>query len=103
MPPTLHDELARDAAIEGVSLNQLITGVLAGAVEWRATDGAADVRAPDQGLSGRLTPIVLVANFAVVLIAALVAITVLVVAWRGGWLARSTRVVSRQRGTPRVR
>ena len=36
------------------------------------------------GLAGRLTPIALAANFAVVLIAALVAITVLVVAWRGG-------------------
>lgn len=81
MPPTLHDELARTAESEGVSLNQLITGVLAGAVEWRAADGPSAAR---QGLAGRLTPIALAANFAVVLIAALVAITVLVVAWRGG-------------------
>ena len=81
MPATLHDELARAAESEGVSLNQLITGVLAGAVEWRAVDGAP---AADHGFSGRLTPIALAANFAVVLIAAIVAITVLVVAWRGG-------------------
>ena len=38
MPATLHDELARAAESEGVSLNQLITGVLAGAVEWRFAD-----------------------------------------------------------------
>lgn len=81
MPPTLHDELARAAESEGVSLNQLITGALAGAVEWRAVDGTSPAR---QGLSGRLTPIALAANLAVVLIAAIVAITVLVVAWRGG-------------------
>ena len=81
MPPTLHDELARAAESEGVSLNQLITGVLAGAVEWRAVDRMSPAR---QGLSGRLTPIALAANLAVVLIAAIVAITVLVVAWRGG-------------------
>ena len=38
MPATLHDELARAAESEGVSLNQLINGVLAGAVEWRSLD-----------------------------------------------------------------
>ena len=81
MPPTLHDELARTAESEGVSLNQLITGVLAGAVEWRAVGGAPAAR---QGLTGRVAPIALAANLAVVLIAAIVAITVLLVAWRGG-------------------
>lgn len=81
MPPTLHDKLVRAAENEGVSLNQLITGVLAGAVEWRAVDRPSPAR---QGLSGHLTPIALAANLAVVLIAAIVAITVLVVAWRGG-------------------
>ena len=81
MPPSLHDELARAAESEGVSLNQLITGVLAGSVEWRALDRTSP--AP-RGLSARLTPIALAANLAVVLIAAIVAITVLVVAWRGG-------------------
>jgi predicted RNase H-like HicB family nuclease len=84
MPASLHDELAQAAESEGVSLNQLINGVLAGAVEWRSIDVAADASAPGRWHSGRLTPIVLVANFAVVLVAAIVAITVLVVALRGG-------------------
>ncbi|MGH3132305.1 MAG: toxin-antitoxin system HicB family antitoxin [Gaiellaceae bacterium] len=85
MPATLHDELARAAESEGVSLNQLITGVLAGAVEWRATDAAPEGAAAGQGLWGRWTPIALAANFAVVLVAAIVAIAVLVVALRDGF------------------
>jgi len=84
MPASLHDELARAAESEGVSLNQLINGVLAGAVEWRSVDVVADVRTGGRWGSGRLTPIVLIANFAVVLVAAIVAVTVLVVALRGG-------------------
>jgi predicted HicB family RNase H-like nuclease len=79
MPATLHDELAAAAEREGVSLNQLITGVLAASVEWRAGAATAD---RDGWLSGRLTPIALFANFAVVLVAAIVAITVLVLALR---------------------
>jgi HicB family len=80
MPATLHDELASAAEREGVSLNQLITGVLAASVEWRANDEAGGRR---YMLPGRLTPIALAANLAVVLVAAIVAITVLVLAWRG--------------------
>jgi predicted RNase H-like HicB family nuclease len=80
MPATLHDELARAAEGEGVSLNQFITGVLSSAVEWRTggADGAA-------GHSDRLqhTRRLLIANFAVVLLAASVALTLLVAAWRG--------------------
>jgi predicted RNase H-like HicB family nuclease len=86
MPATLHDELARAAEAEGVSLNQLITGVLASAVEWR-TDGrrapSSDPAAHEQ--TGRLTRIALAANLAAVLVAATVAITLLVVAWRAGF------------------
>jgi hypothetical protein len=40
MPPTLHTELAKAAEEEGVSLNSFITGVLAGAVGWRAPSEA---------------------------------------------------------------
>jgi predicted RNase H-like HicB family nuclease len=80
MPATLHDELAAAAEREGVSLNQLITGVLAASVEWRAADATP---ARESWFSGRLTPIALAANLTVVLIAAIVAITVLVIAWRG--------------------
>jgi predicted RNase H-like HicB family nuclease len=80
MPATLHDELAAAAEREGVSLNQLITGVLAASVEWRV--GGAD---PGGGhsLPSRLTRFALAANLTAVLIAAIVAITVLMVAWRG--------------------
>jgi predicted HicB family RNase H-like nuclease len=78
MPATLHDELARAAAREGVSLNQLITGVLASSVAWRAP-GSADADAAE-GARG-LTRTVLAANFAVVLLAAVVAVSLLLTAW----------------------
>lgn len=94
MPATLHDELARAAESEGVSLNQLITGVLAGAVEWRSSDeqalgttrSSAATDAPVAGglVSGRLTRIALIANLVVVGIATSIAIALLVVAWQGG-------------------
>jgi predicted HicB family RNase H-like nuclease len=90
MPATLHDELARAAEAEGVSLNQLITGVLAGAVEWRSGDvrarrpAAAGAPAPET-LSARLTRAALAANLAVVLIAAVIAVALLVAAWRAGF------------------
>jgi len=78
MPATLHDELARTAESEGVSLNQLITGVLASSVAWRSPakldDAAAD-------RSVRLTRTVLAANFAVVVLAAAVALSLLLTAW----------------------
>ena len=95
MPATLHDELARAAGREGVSLNQLITGALAGAVEWRTSGehpppsmGIAAASDPTPGgltVSGRLTRYALAANFAVVLVAAIIAITLLLVAWRDGF------------------
>jgi predicted RNase H-like HicB family nuclease len=86
MPATLHDELARAAEAEGVSLNQLITGVLAGAVEWRSRDEAEPREGADGDASGRTARLgvtVLAANFAVVLLVAVVAIAVLLTAWRG--------------------
>jgi predicted RNase H-like HicB family nuclease len=84
MPATLHDELARAAEAEGVSLNQLITGVLASAVEWRSGDqrpGGAS-QPPERALSGRLTRAALAANLAVVVLVAVVAIALLIVALR---------------------
>jgi predicted RNase H-like HicB family nuclease len=87
MPATLHDELARAAESEGVSLNQLITGVLAGAVEWGTADERTRLRGQASSAAGvgRVTRIALAANFAVVLVAAIAAITLLVVAWQQGW------------------
>ena len=88
MPATLHDELAKAAESEGVSLNQLITGVLASAVEWRSAEGRPASRAAPAdagGLPARLTRAVLAANLVVVLVAAGIAIALLVAAWRSGF------------------
>jgi RNA polymerase sigma-B factor len=86
MPPSLHTELARAAEREGVSLNALVTAALAGSVGWRddneppvAATGATP--APDR--RGRLLSIALAANFAVVVLAAIVAIALLITAWAG--------------------
>jgi predicted HicB family RNase H-like nuclease len=78
MPATLHDELAHAAESEGVSLNQLITGVLASSVAWR-TPASADADTRERSLG--LTRTVLAANFAVVLLAAVVAVSLLLTAW----------------------
>ena len=87
MPATLHDELAHAAEREGVSLNQFITGVLAGAVEWGTPDERAQARGRPASASGaaRITRIALFANLAVVLLAASAAIALLVMAWQDGW------------------
>lgn len=91
MPATLHDELARAAEAEGVSLNQLITGALASAVEWRSADGRVRSSGPagtaDAGsrLPAGFMRYALVANLAVLLLATVVAIALLVVAWRAGF------------------
>jgi predicted HicB family RNase H-like nuclease len=94
MPATLHDELARAAEAEGVSLNQLITGVLAGAVEWRGTGekstsarrGATeDTQSGEPPLSTQLTRGVLAANLVVVLVAGVAAVALLAAAWRAGF------------------
>jgi predicted HicB family RNase H-like nuclease len=80
MPATLHDELAHAAEREGVSLNQLITGVLASSVAWR-TQARVDADAATR--SHGLTRAVLAANFAVVLLAAVIALALLMTAWLG--------------------
>jgi RNA polymerase sigma-B factor len=97
MPPSLHSELARTAEREGVSLNTLVTGALAGAVGWRdagagqreaASDSGAaepDAAGMDPATSRRtLLSVALAANFAIVAVAAALAIVLLVVAWQGG-------------------
>jgi HicB family len=97
MPATLHDELARAAEVEGVSLNQWITSALASAVGWR-TSGERPAPAaqgsdappgttaePAPVLSPRLTRVALAANLVVVVIAAIAAIALLVAAWLYGF------------------
>jgi hypothetical protein len=97
MPASLHDELAKAAAAEGVSLNQLITSALASAVGWRGSgDSRSAATESDPGssrttaetapvLSARVTQIALVANLVVLAIAAVAAIALLVAAWQAGF------------------
>jgi len=102
MPRTLHADLTRASEREGVSLNQFITDVLAGAIEWRSRAGAPSAGGastpinPAPGADGlttemsgrrrskrdasRLTNVALVANFVIVGIAGIVAIVVLIAA-----------------------
>jgi antitoxin HicB len=104
MPRTLHADLTRASEREGVSLNQFITDVLAGAVVWRsggeppassqATTTPINQAPGAEGLTtvhsagrrGRRQPnslltAALAANFVIVGIAGVVAIIVLVAAW----------------------
>jgi antitoxin HicB len=103
MPRTLHADLTRASEREGVSLNQFITDVLAGAVVWRSnpSGGAAGTgsngpiqipgaesltaelsAAPSPRRdSSRLVPIALAANFVIVGVAGIVAVAVLIAAW----------------------
>src|SRR5262245_1577357 len=93
MPATLHDELAHVAETEGVSLNQLITGVLASAVGWRGNgvepvslrSATTDQNGVGKPISPRLIRVMLVATFAVVLLAAATAIALVVAAWQAGF------------------
>lgn len=103
MPRTLHAELTRASEREGVSLNQFITDVLAAAVVWRSrpttspgsgstgpiqTPGAASLTAeldaapPPRRDSSRLVSVALAANFVIVGVAGIVAVIVLIAAWR---------------------
>jgi hypothetical protein len=82
MPAELHAELARAAEREGTSLNGFITRSLAARIGWgdaKASDGPA---APDDRRT-RLVLAALVANAVVIGLAAVAAIAILVLAWRG--------------------
>jgi antitoxin HicB len=105
MPRTLHADLTRASEREGVSLNQFITDVLAGAIVWRSGwESAASPRGAEttpinqapgaEGLTTQHAPgrrsrrqpsslltAALAANFIIVGIAGIVAIVVLVAAW----------------------
>jgi HicB family len=86
MPRTLHAELAQLAEKRGVSLNQLIVGLLAGSVSQADVGpAAAHVEgAPDAGTQRRLS-IALTVNLVVLVLVAAVAIALLVVALTGGF------------------
>jgi hypothetical protein len=78
MPAGLHEELARAADRSGISLNQFITNVLAGAVGWGrpASAGAGTSKRRPQTLT-----ILLGLNLLLVAAAAAAAIAFLVAAW----------------------
>jgi RNA polymerase sigma-B factor len=78
MPQSLHTELAQAAEREEVSLNQFITNTLAASMRWHAEREAAP--APPRWL-----PAALVTNIVVVVIAGLIALVLLIVAWQQGW------------------
>jgi RNA polymerase sigma-B factor len=82
MPQSLHAELARAAEREEVSLNQYITNALSAAVGWHS---AAEAREPQQPSTPNWLPAAIVTNIVVVVVAGLVALILLVVAWQQGW------------------
>jgi hypothetical protein len=83
MPPALHAEVSRKAELEQVSLNQFITTAVASAVGWGDEDERED--APPQRISRSTLGIALAVNLVVVGIAGVVALALLVAAWRGGF------------------
>jgi predicted HicB family RNase H-like nuclease len=93
IPQGLHAELAHKADREEVSLNGLITGMLAGAVGWQredATEEAAsrslsEASPGSAGARSRFLPVAIIANIVVIVLAALAAIALLIVALQNGW------------------
>lgn len=78
MPQSLHTELARAAEREEVSLNQFITNTLAASMQWHQE------REPAPG-PPRWLPAALLTNIVVVVIAGVIALVLLIVAWQQGW------------------
>jgi HicB family len=83
MPPALHAEVSRKAELEQVSLNQFITTAVASAVGWGDEDERED--APPPRVSRSTLGIALAVNLVVVGTAGVVALVLLVAAWRGGF------------------
>jgi predicted HicB family RNase H-like nuclease len=93
IPQGLHADLAHKADREEVSLNGLITGMLAGAVGWQrdgltgedASGQLAKAPSDQAEARSRFLPVAIIANIVVVALAALAAIALLVLAWQNGW------------------
>lgn len=84
MPAALHAELARTAEREGVSLNQFITTSLAERVRWGGAKPAAPAQAAEAPAArSRAVLVALIANAVVIGLAAVAALAILVLAWRG--------------------
>ena len=87
MPRTLHGELAQLAEKRGVSLNQLIVGLLAGSVS-QGDPGpgvVAQAAGPSDARAQQRLSIALTVNLVVLVLVAAVAIALLVVALTGGF------------------
>jgi len=72
MPPPLHSELAQAAERHGLSLNAYITRILLGTM---------DGDAPARPSGNRLLRYAVIADLVLVAIAAVVAVTLMIVAW----------------------
>jgi antitoxin HicB len=92
IPQDLHAELAHKADREEVSLNGLITGMLAGAVAWHG-EGASELgglESPeaspgDAAARSKFLSVAIIANIVIAVLAALAAIALLILAWQNGW------------------
>jgi hypothetical protein len=85
MPRTLHAELARLAEVRGISLNQLIVGLLSDSAENGANASPSQGDLSAGARAQRRLDVALTVNLVVLAVVAVVAIALLVVAWRGGF------------------
>ncbi len=90
MPRSLHDELAKAAEREDMSLNRFITGTLTAAIQGRGPEPGQRVEQADSSEFEarevpRWLPAAIVVNIVVVVVAAIVALVLLVIAWQNGW------------------
>jgi RNA polymerase sigma-B factor len=82
LPQSLHGEIARAAAREGVPVNTFIAGTLAGAVGWQDPDQTAAATTGHDASRPRPATLLIV-NAVVVALAALGGLALLVAAWLG--------------------
>jgi hypothetical protein len=78
MPRTLHGELAAAAEERGISLNQLIVGLLSHSIDG-SEPGTGDAKTQHR------LAVALTINLVVLVAAGAIAIALLVVAWHGGF------------------
>ncbi len=83
MPPELHAEVARKAELERTSLNQFITAAVADAVDGNGAAAENGAHPQPALASPRAITAALVINFVVLSVAAVTAVILLVLIWRG--------------------